>query len=413
MKSLWRLQPKSMFGQIAAVCILAPIIANVLSDAAANWFLQNLKQQPDIGPAAARIDAVMRMATSGPDLEQQATVLAAAKAAGLVLGKFPKAGIDFQSAARDADDRILDRLGADFDPRLVHGRFGDREQDVVVLPLGATDVLVFPTPDCGILGTCISPTVALYNSLGIGTFIVLLLLYALHTITAPLSQFVAITKTFGRNGESAWKLPERGSREIIQLARALNDMRERVCTLVGSRTHMLRAISHDLRTPLTRLRLRAERSADGELRDGMLRDVARIDEMIGETLSFLQEDALLEPEAMADLPSLLQTICADFADIGHNVTYEGRARFSYPCRSSALSRAVANWSTTRSIRYPRGRRLHIPNEDAPVIEISDDGPGIAASERSAVLEPFFRADEARTGQLRSGFGLGLSIVRTA
>jgi signal transduction histidine kinase len=339
-------------------------------------------------------------------------VLAAAETAGLLLGKFPKASIDFQSAARDADEEILDRLGRDLDPRLVHGRFANREQDVVVLPLGAQDVLVFPTPDCGILGTCISPTIALYNSLGVGTFIVLLLLYALRTITAPLSQFVAITKTFGRNGESEWKLPEQGSSEMAQLARALNDMRERVRTLVGSRTHMLRAISHDLRTPLTRLRLRAERSTDSELRDGMLRDVARIDEMIGETLAFLQEDALAEPEAKVDLPSLLQTTCADFTDIGHDVTYEGRARFSYPCRSSALSRAIANL-VDNGVKFGTHVvvTLRIADEGAPVIEISDDGPGIAAGDRTAVLEPFFRADQARTGQLRSGFGLGLSIVQ--
>jgi signal transduction histidine kinase len=225
-----------------------------------------------------------------------------------------------------------------------------------------------------------------------------------------LSRFVEITRTFGRNDDGGQKVPERGASEIVQVAKALNEMRERVRLLIESRTRMLRAISHDLRTPLTRLRLRAERMPDPALRDGMLSDITRIDDMIGETLAFLREDALAEPDAKVDLPSLLQTICADFADIGHDVIYEGRPRFPYVCRASALSRAVGNL-VDNAVRF--GRRvvvtLRVKDRHAPVIEVSDDGPGIAAADREAVLEPFFSADGSRGPG--TGFGLGLSIVQ--
>ncbi|WP_159716149.1 ATP-binding protein [Geminicoccus flavidas] len=414
MKLLHRFWPKSLFAQITCVCILALLVTNLLSEAAESLFVDDLKRRIDPTPVAARIDAIVSLARAVSSPEQQAEVLNAAAAAGLLLETVSRSAMPALQEAAAANEMILDKIPPHLGASLHRGFFAGALQDVVILPLDADDMLVFPAPGCTmLLGSCfssISPIPPIYNTLGITSFVFLFLLYALRAITAPLSRFVEITRTFGRNDDAGQKVPERGASEIVQVAKALNEMRERVRILIESRTRMLRAVSHDLRTPLTRLRLRAERTSDPTLRDGMLSDITRIDDMIGETLAFLREDAQAEPNTKVDLPSLLQTICADFADIGHDVAYEGCPRFAYVCRASALSRAVGNL-VDNAVRFGSHVvvTLRIKDRHAPVIEVSDDGPGIAVTDREAVLEPFFSADGSRGPE--SGFGLGLSIVQ--
>jgi len=178
------------------------------------------------------------------------------------------------------------------------------------------------------------------------------------------------------------------------------------------RTRMLAAISHDLRTPLTRMRLRAERIGDVKTRDGMLDDIAIISDMLNGTLAYLRDGGRAEPVHLVDLSSLLQTICARFSDVGHSVSYEGPARFAFACRAQALTRAVTNIvengvkngsTVTVALRGPTG--------DAVQIEVSDDGPGIPVELQDKVFDPFFKGDSARPSSRLGGFGLGLSIAR--
>src|SRR3546814_14371229 len=117
-----------------------------------------------------------------------------------------------------------------------------------------------------------------------------------------------------------------GPREIAQVADALNDMRIRIRALLDDRTRMLAAISHDLRTPLTRLQLRAERIADQELREGMLREIAQLTRMLDFTLNYLREDVRSASASRIDLPIVLQTISADFAGGGTACVHCGPAR---------------------------------------------------------------------------------------
>jgi signal transduction histidine kinase len=232
-------------------------------------------------------------------------------------------------------------------------------------------------------------------------------------ITSPLSSIASATRSFGKSTEAEEDLSAAGPREIAQLAEALNDMRKRVRTLVDERTKMLVAISHDLRTPLTRLRLRAERTPDDKTRDGMLHDIGMINEMLSETLAYLRDDGRVERAHLIDLPSLLQTICAQFADIGEDVSYDGPSRLTFPCRQQALTRAVTNivdnatkHGSTVSVTLRSG------DDERVEIDVSDDGPGIPAALRGKVFEPFFKIDSARSQTNRSaGFGLGLSIAR--
>jgi signal transduction histidine kinase len=175
---------------------------------------------------------------------------------------------------------------------------------------------------------------------------------------------------------------------------------------------MLAAISHDLRTPLTRLRLRAERIDDPELRDGILYEVVRISSMLDETLEYLRPGTREERMAPVDLPSLLQTICTEFGDVGHGVTYAGPPRLAWVCRANALTRAVSN-VVDNGVQHGSAVRvgLRVGEGGMAEIEVADDGPGIPAPLREKVFDPFFKGDHSRPAATGRGFGLGLSIAR--
>jgi signal transduction histidine kinase len=197
---------------------------------------------------------------------------------------------------------------------------------------------------------------------------------------------------------SAKIFEERGPAEIVALAHALNLMRSRIQLMVGTRTRMLRGISHDLRTPLTRLRLRADRMEEGPVREGLLSDIIRIDGLLNEVLKYLRDDYASEPIQRADVASLLQTTCAEFTDVGYHVRFEGPNRMIIDCKPLAIMRAV-----TEVIVGLRECKTGCE------ITVVDNGPGIPEHLRTRVFEPFFKGDDARQ-QAKEGFGLGLSIV---
>ncbi|CCV15321.1 HAMP domain-containing sensor histidine kinase [Mesorhizobium sp. STM 4661] len=235
--------------------------------------------------------------------------------------------------------------------------------------------------------------------------------YAGCLITGPLTRFADAAQSIDRDEGQARPFEEGGSREMRVLATSLNDMRDRLRRMINDRTHMLRAISHDLRTPLTRLRLRAERSVQPDLRIAMLKDIERINDMIEETLTYLSKNVNAEAPVKADLPSLVETVCADFADIGFAVTYEGPGRFAYLCKPRALTRAITNL-IDNGTKFAGAVvvRLVVHSDGSVQIFVADDGPGISANLREKVLEPFFKASSARPANGPGGFGLGLSIV---
>ncbi|WP_420964558.1 ATP-binding protein [Bradyrhizobium sp. B120] len=237
----------------------------------------------------------------------------------------------------------------------------------------------------------------------------LLSVYAVRWMIAPLAELASAATSFGRSPRAPEVLHRRGPLEIAQVADALNDMRTRIAALLDDRTRMLAAISHDLRTPLTRLRLRSERVREDALRTAMLGDIAKMTRMINETLEYLRDDARSEAPSCIDLPSFLQTICSDFTDTGHAVSYSGPARLPYVCRPRALSRAVTN-VVENAVKHGSlvVVTLRLTEADHVEIEVADDGPGIPPMLHDWVFEPFFKADNARQ---EGGFGLGLSIAQ--
>ncbi len=235
-----------------------------------------------------------------------------------------------------------------------------------------------------------------------------LFIWAALRIVAPLSRFAAAVEKFGLAGQ-AQPLPEEGPAEIRSATGAFNRMSERIQRLIADRTQMMMAISHDLRTPLTRLRLRAEDVADEVTRRGMLRDIDAMEGSIAEAVSNLRHVTAQEARVRADLPSLLETICSEFADAGLSVTYEGPPHFDARLRPQAVTRAVTNL-VQNATKFGSSVTVRLSNSGAgsATIDVEDDGPGIPDAEKEAVLKPFYRSDPAR--QDARGFGLGLAIA---
>jgi signal transduction histidine kinase len=241
--------------------------------------------------------------------------------------------------------------------------------------------------------------------------VTLLSLWAARALTAPLSSFAKAAEDFSLNGAAA-PLPERGPEEIRSVAKALNRMRERITTLIDDRTKMLAAISHDLRTPITRMRLRAEFIEDDAHRSRMLRDLEQMRSMLEAVLSFLRNDRKLESMTLVDIASTLQLVTDQFADMGHKVAYDGPEHAMATVRPDDLHRSVTNL-VENAVRYGAEAtiRLRVSPETA-TIEVEDDGPGISDARKEVMLEPFVRGDDARNMDEAAGFGLGLSIART-
>lgn len=235
-------------------------------------------------------------------------------------------------------------------------------------------------------------------------------LWAARALAMPLSSFARAAENFSLDGASE-PLPERGPEEIRSVARALNRMHERIARLMSDRTRMLAAISHDLRTPITRLRLRAEFIEDEGNRKRMLIDLDQMRSMLESVLSLLRNDRKIEAVTLVDIASTLQLIADQFGDMGHIVHYDGPTSATAAARPDDLHRGVTNL-VENAVRFGAEVtiRLDVSGTNL-IIDVEDDGPGISDARKQEMLEPFVRGDDARTMDESTGFGLGLSIAR--
>ncbi len=233
--------------------------------------------------------------------------------------------------------------------------------------------------------------------------------WAIARIAAPLGVLARATERFGR-GISDEALPRRGAREIRVIADSFAEMRRRVARFVGDRTTMIAAISHDLRTPLTRMRLRVERVEDADLRAALSRDIDALEAIARETLEFARIDDAPGPPDRVDLASLLQTLADERADMDQNVRCAPQAPVTVSARADALRRALGNL-VDNAVAYGGVARISVVDRpDAVRIDIDDDGPGIPANRLEDVFRPFVRLEGSRN-RTTGGTGLGLAIAR--
>jgi signal transduction histidine kinase len=233
-------------------------------------------------------------------------------------------------------------------------------------------------------------------------------IWAITLATKPLERLSEAADRFGAD-VNAEPMPETGPSEVKHAAAAFNRMQRRLRQFVLERTRMLAAISHDLRTPLTRMRLRAEMLEDSEQRDRMLNDLMEMEQMVGATMAFAREEAVDEPTQHLNVRALLEMIRDDAADMGQEVTLKPGDGILAPMRPRALKRAVVN-IVENGMRYAGAVELDLLDDgDEAVIRIVDHGPGIPTEEREAVLRPFYRCEGSRSRDT-GGIGLGLSIA---
>lgn len=227
--------------------------------------------------------------------------------------------------------------------------------------------------------------------------------------TRPLEQLAQAAKDLGHDINHP-PLELTGASEIRQASAAFNAMQARIRQYIFQRTQMLAAITHDLQTPLTRMRLRLEKVADGELQERLIGDLSAMQAMVREGLDLARSMDATETMQLLDLDSLLDSVCADAADARQQVTLAGRANMALLGRPLDLRRCLVNL-IDNAVKYGREACVTVDRiGGAARIRVRDRGPGIAAAELSRVFEPFYRVETSRSRE-SGGTGLGLTIAR--
>ena len=254
-----------------------------------------------------------------------------------------------------------------------------------------------------------------------GTFaIVTLALFVLAIVAVAMVVAARMTRPLRTLGEAADRLsrdldapplPETGSREVRKATAAFNTMQERLRGMVDDRSLMLAALSHDLRTVITRLRLRAADIGDEVQRAKALEDLSDMEVMLKESLDAARGQTSREPHQKVDLAALVRSLVDDLSDAGGAVTCDGPERLVLLCRPVALRRALSNL-IDNAIRYGGSADITLGMEDdGALITIADRGPGIPQEQREAMFRPFMRGDPSRN-RATGGTGLGLGVARS-
>lgn len=246
--------------------------------------------------------------------------------------------------------------------------------------------------------------------------IIAIVAFTIRQISRPLRQLADAADRLGR-GEDVPPVPEAGPRELRSTISAFNAMQDRLSRFVADRTRMLAAISHDLRTPITSLRLRAEFIDDDENREKIIATLDEMAAMTEATLAFARDEAVSEQREAVDLIAVLESLAGDQTDMGRDVRLMAAERdpakpaLTLPCRPLALRRALRNL-IDNAIRYGGSARIFVEEHAREaVIRVEDDGPGIPEDRLGDVFEPFVRLESSRSAET-GGIGLGLAIARS-
>lgn len=373
-----------------------------------------------IGERIATIDRLIR---DSSEAERQ-RLIELADGPGLRVTRTRDSAVDDQPASGWQADVLrraliahLNHGGGDRDIRLDH--MGMMARGHMGGVAGETMMVSLPLPDKTWLNfTAPAETREPFWSLRFGlsmavmiAAVTILSALVVHHLTRPLATFSRAAQRLGTDVRAP-SIPETGPAEVRQAIRAFNEMQKRIRRFVEDRTQMLAAISHDLGTPITRLRLRAEFIEDEDQQRKMLADLDDMEKMVFSSLSFVRDDAAHEPRATVDLRTLLQRVCDDMADAGHAIALNiGDDAVALACRPAALRRALTNL-IDNAIKYGRQARITLENDqDGILIRIDDSGSGIPEEFLEDAFKPFQRLEASRNRET-GGTGLGLTVART-
>ncbi|QJU60666.1 HAMP domain-containing protein [Sphingomonas sp. AP4-R1] len=251
--------------------------------------------------------------------------------------------------------------------------------------------------------------VLLWFAIALGVVLPLGWLFARRLVT-PLQSFARAAEQLGRE-PSAAIVPLDGPAEIGRAAHAFNLMQGRLRAFVDDRTAMVGAISHDLRTPLTRMRFRIEDVGDDDVRDGLLEEVEEMEAMIAQVIEFIRDASTPGARERLDLRTLVDDVVEDARLVGGDVTVEQADRAPVEVDVLGMRRLLDNL-LENAVKYGTRARVRLRTEAEDVVaEIIDEGPGLPEEELERVFEPFYRSDEAIASD-KKGSGLGLAVCRS-
>jgi signal transduction histidine kinase len=415
-----RFAPDSILGWLALILV---------AGLAASQALTALAHNMDRNEAIVEIEdlrAAERVATFATFLQHTAPVLRPSVASSF---SGPSMTVEVTNRSNVPEDEVPDRRLGHLAKAVSERLHGNEWQEIRVAEAAPTDdqkargLMPIRTSIALRDGAWINFEFSAIESLPLATwrviawtaFSVLLVLglsyYAFRRVTRPLESLTRAAESLGRSGRGE-ALQETGASEVRRAARAFNEMQGRIRRLLEDRMQMVAAISHDLRTPITRLKLRAEFVDDQEQREKMLRDLDEMETMIKETLALAREDANPEPRAPLDLGQLI----ADSIEGTDHVVVEidpalAKGEAVIEAQPIALKRALTNLIENAVVygKTARVRLARTPKEFE--IAIEDAGPGIPETELERVFRPFYRLEASRNRE-SGGAGLGLAIARS-
>lgn len=368
-----------------------------------------------VGLFAGRVEATVNQFQRAKSPEEENNVLKFAAGTGILVDRIKVSDIADSHGVVESPDRIVeqvkDLLNEEAVTSIRHFIDGYAAATILVVRIDDARALAFRMPEFPAY-VWVAPAVA-SGILKIVIPLFLLAYFSSRLIIEPVIRFTGAARRVSKDDCTATPFEVEGAAEIRSLARSLNLMRSRIQQMVEDRTRMLSSISHDLRTPLTRLRMRVERSSEPSLRQPMLADISTLGAMIDESMALIKNTSLAEVARNVDLSSLLQTIATDFSDTGVDVGFKGPRRATYICRPQGITRTVSNLVENASRYATRIEiELHAGPDGGMHIWVRDNGPGLTEELKQRVMEPFFKADEARAIGAGSGFGLGLPIAQS-
>jgi signal transduction histidine kinase len=421
---LGRLVPDSLFGRIALTFIGVLVLTMGIT-----LFVQMLDREASVfrasaGPAARRVVDLVKLLDRLPPA-QRVELAEIAEAQGVKIELIP---VPQTVTAPDPDDEdavamlamLKDRIGPDrllgvhvmrkIGDTTVPGTMGERTERFAFNVLARLDDgswARFTLEEPRRLPRW--PTRVVQNLAVMLIVVAILSFVVVRWVTRPLKGLAEAADELGRDIDRP-PVPEIGPQEVRRAARAFNTMQERLGRYVHTRTAILAAMSHDLKTPITRLRLRAELLEDTAMREKFLRDLDEMQRMVGTTLDYMRGLDDREPLSPIDVDALVEALRADAEELGHSVAVTGTGHAPFAGKPLGLRRILQNL-LDNALNY--AREVEIAVDDKPdrlTIAVRDRGPGIPGDLLDKVFEPFHRLEGSRN-QGTGGTGLGLSIAR--
>lgn len=402
-----RLLPGTLFGRLVLLLAGGLIVAQLIGAAMHMAERQKMIGTTVNGEFAQRVAAVYRAINHQPPAEhaQMAQLLSAPRQLLSIHSSVPEPGPGLADSPLIAQVRIV--LGRDVAlvPVIVP-RPGLFSFDLY-MQLAAGDWLrVEGQAPEGVLALPVHH----FLTLGVMLVMVFLLVWLIVRMTVrPLTDLAAAARALG-NDLKCPPLSENGPQEVRAAAQAFNAMQQRIRSGIEERERFLAAISHDLKTPVTRLRLRSEMLEDDALRERFVRDLDEVQGMLASALDFLHGKAVDEACQPLDLDALLESVVDDYAELGAEVSLRLAISGKISGRPQALRRALANL-IDNGLKYGGRVSVEVTQEkNRLLIAVDDDGPGLPEIELERVFEPFYRLESSRSRET-GGVGLGLAIVR--